>query len=505
MSKGRAVGAIDQGTTSTRFMIFDHSGAVIASAQREFRQILPQPGWVEHDPLEILQTTEAVVTEALSSGGMEAGDLAAVGIANQRETTVVWDRASGMPLANAIVWQDTRTDRICERLAREGGIDRFRDRTGLPLATYFSGPKAAWLLENADGVAEKAASGRAVVGTVDSWLVWNLTGGVAGGRHVTDVTNASRTLLMDLETLDWSDELLGAMGIPRSVMAEILPSIGRVGSGTGVLEGVPISAILGDQQAALFGQTCFRPGEAKNTYGTGCFLLMNTGTRRVPSTHGLLTTVGYQVARSDPIYALEGSVAVTGSLIQWLRDNLGMISTAPEVEALAASVPDSGDVYFVPAFSGLFAPHWRTDARGVITGLTRFSNRGHIARAALEATAYQTREVLDAMRADSGVALTELRVDGGMVANNLLMQFQSDILDVEVVCPRVSETTALGAAYGAGLAEGFWDSLDDLRRNWQEDRRWSPQVPEDAREARYARWQKAVTRSLDWVGDTSSG
>ncbi|MDE0232833.1 MAG: glycerol kinase GlpK [bacterium] len=505
MSKRRAVGAIDQGTTSTRFMIFDHSGAAIASAQRELRQILPQPGWVEHDPMEILQATEAVIGEALRSVGMTGGDLAAVGIANQRETTVVWDRSTGRPLANAIVWQDTRTDRICERLAREGGVDRFRDRTGLPLATYFSGPKATWLLENVDGAAEKAASGRAVMGTVDSWLVWNLTGGVDGGRHVTDVTNASRTLLMDLDTLDWSDELLGAMGVPRSMMAEVLPSIGRVGSGSGVLDGVPISAILGDQQAALFGQTCFRPGEAKNTYGTGCFLLMNTGARKVPSTHGLLTTVGYQVSGSDPIYALEGSVAVTGSLVQWLRDNLGMISSAHEVEELAASVPDNGDVYFVPAFSGLFAPHWRPDARGVIVGLTRFANRAHIARAALEATAYQTREVLEAMRADSGVALTELRVDGGMVANNLLMQFQSDILDVDVVCPRVSETTALGAAYGAGLAEGFWGSLGDLRRNWQEDRRWTSESSDETREARYARWQRAVTRSLGWLGEISPG
>ena len=353
------MGAIDQGTTSTRFMIFDNAGRVVATAQREFRQILPRPGWVEHDPVEILESVEAVVRDALSSADMTPRDLAAVGIANQRETTVVWDRTTGRPLANAIVWQDTRTDRICERLAREGGIDRFRDRTGLPVATYFSGPKAAWLLDNADGVAEKAARGQAVMGTVDSWLVWNLTGGVGGGRHVTDVTNASRTLLMDLDTLDWSDDLLGAMGVPRSMMAEIVPSIGRVGTGTGVLEGVPISAILGDQQAALFGQTCFRPGEAKNTYGTGCFLLMNTGNRKVPSTHGLLTTVGYQIGGSDPIYALEGSVAVTGSLVQWLRDNLGMISTSEEVEALAASVPDNGDVYFVPAFSGLFAPHWR--------------------------------------------------------------------------------------------------------------------------------------------------
>ena len=493
------MGAIDQGTTSTRFMIFDHAGRVVAMAQREFEQILPRPGWVEHDPVEILGTVEAVVGDALASAGMTARDLAAVGIANQRETTVVWDRTTGRPLANAIVWQDTRTDRICETLAREKGTDRFRDRTGLPLATYFSGPKATWLLNHVEGAAEKGASGQAVMGTIDSWLVWNLTGGVKGGRHVTDVTNASRTLLMDLDTLDWNDYLLEAMGVPRPMMAEILPSVGRVGTGTGVLEGVPISAILGDQQAALFGQTCFRPGEAKNTYGTGCFLLMNTGTRKVPSGHGLLTTVGYQIAGSDPIYALEGSVAVAGSLVQWLRDNLGMISTAAEVEALAATVPDNGDVYFVPAFSGLFAPHWRPDARGVITGLTRFANKGHIARAALEATAYQTREVLEAMRADSEVALTELRVDGGMVANNLLMQFQSDILDVEVVCPQVSETTALGAAYGAGLAEGFWAHLEDLRHNWQEARRWTPQMSEEKRQAQYGRWKKAVSRSLDWV------
>lgn len=503
MRNGPAVGAIDQGTTSTRFMIFDHAGRVVATAQREFEQILPRPGWVEHDPAEIIESVEAVVSQALASAGMTARDLTAVGIANQRETTVVWDRTSGMPLANAIVWQDTRTDQICGTLAQDGGIDRFRDRTGLPLATYFSGPKTAWLLDNADGVAEKAASGRAVMGTVDSWLVWNLTGGIEGGRHVTDVTNASRTLLMDLDALDWSDDLLGAMGIPHSMMAEIGPSIGRVGMGTGVLDGVPVSAILGDQQAALFGQTCFRPGEAKNTYGTGCFLLMNTGARKVPSTHGLLTTVGYQVEGCDPVFALEGSVAVTGSLVQWLRDNLEMISSAHEVEDLAASAPDNGDVYLVPAFSGLFAPHWRPDARGVIVGLTRFAHKGHIARAALEATAYQTREVLEAMRADSGVALTELRVDGGMVANGLLMQFQSDILDVEVVCPRVSETTALGAAYGAGLAEGFWTHLDDLRHNRQEARRWSPQMSQEAREAQYARWQNAVTRSLDWVSEIS--
>lgn len=495
------MGAIDQGTTSTRFLIFDRSGAVIASAQREFRQILPRPGWVEHDPMEILRSTEQVISEALRAADLTASDLIAVGIANQRETTVVWDRADGRPLANAIVWQDTRTDQICERLAREGGIDRFRQQTGLPLATYFSGPKAAWMLENVEEVQQGANRGRALLGTVDSWLVWNLTGGVAGGKHVTDVTNASRTLLMDLDTLDWSEDLLETMGIPASAMGRVLPSIGRVGIGAGVLRGVPISAILGDQQAALFGQTCFQPGEAKNTYGTGCFLLMNTGDRKVPSNHGLLTTVGYQIAGSDPTYALEGSVAVTGSLVQWLRDNLGLISSAQEVETLAASVPDNGDVYLVPAFSGLFAPHWRTDARGVIVGLTRFANRGHIARAALEATAYQTREVLEAMRADSDVALTELRVDGGMVANQLLMQFQSDILDADVVCPQISETTALGAAYGAGLAEGFWVHLDDLRHNWRESRRWSSQMSEEAREFLYARWKEAVARSYGWVNN----
>ena len=496
----RAVGAIDQGTTSTRFMIFDHGGAVVASAQREFRQILPRPGWVEHDPNEIRETVEAVVAEALSAAGMTARNLVAVGITNQRETTVVWDRTTGVPLSNAIVWQDTRTGGICETLAEGCGIDRFRDLTGLPLATYFSGPKATWLLANVEGLEDLAAAGRALVGTVDSWIVWNLTGGTGGGRHVTDVTNASRTLLMDLDTLAWSDDLLEAMGVPRSMMAEILPSIGRIGIGTGVLAGVPISAILGDQQAALFGQACYEPGDVKNTYGTGCFMLMNTGARRVPSRSGLLTTVAYRIAGGDPVYALEGSVAVTGAVVQWLRDNLGLISTSDEVESLAASVEDNGDVYFVPAFSGLFAPHWRSDARGVITGLTRFARKGHIARAALEATAYQTREVLEAMRVDSGVSLTELKVDGGMVVNELLMQFQSDILDVPVIRPRVSETTALGAAYGAGLAEGYWDGLDALRENWQEARRWAPAMPAGAREALFARWQEAVERSLGWIG-----
>ena len=496
----RVIGAIDQGTTSTRFMIFDRGGNVVASAQREFSQILPRPGWVEHDPVEIRNTVETVVAEALSAAGMTARDLVAVGVTNQRETAVVWDRATGLPMSNAIVWQDTRTDALCEALADGYGIDRFRSRTGLPLATYFSGPKAAWLLANVDGLAGAAATGRAVMGTIDSWVVWNLTGGVRGGSHVTDVTNASRTLLMDLDTLDWSDELLEAMGVPRPMMAEIVPSVGRIGEGVGVLDGVPISAILGDQHAALFGQACYEPGEAKNTYGTGCFMLMNTGPRKVPSTHGLLTTLGYRIAGEAPVYALEGSVAVTGALVQWLRDNLGLISASDEVEALAGEVDDNGDVYFVPAFSGLFAPHWRSDARGVITGLTRFARKGHLARAALEATAYQTREVLEAMRADSQVALTELKVDGGMVVNDLLMQFQADILDVPVVRPRVSETTALGAAYGAGLAEGFWECTDVLRENWREEQRWTPSMQSDARELRYRKWKMAVERSLGWVG-----
>ena len=481
-------------------MIFDRKGAVVAAAQREFEQILPRPGWVEHNPVEIRETVETVVAEALSMAGMTTRDLVAVGITNQRETTVVWDRTNGVPVANAIVWQDTRTDGICSTLTEGYGIDRFRNTTGLPVATYFSGPKATWLLNHVEGLSEMAAAGRAVMGTIDSWIVWNLTGGIEGGRHVTDVTNASRTLLMDLDTLGWNDDLLGAMGVPRPMMAEILPSIGRVGIGTGVLEGVPISAILGDQHAALFGQACYDPGEAKNTYGTGCFLLMNTGAAKVPSTHGLLTTVGYQIAGSDPVYALEGSVAVTGALVQWLRDNLGLISASDEVESLAASVDNNGDVYFVPAFSGLFAPHWRSDARGTITGLTRFSRKGHIARAALEATAYQTREVIEAMRSDSGVTLTELKVDGGMVVNELLMQFQSDILDVPVIRPRVNETTALGAAYGAGLAEGFWDGLEILRAGWREAQRWTPSMPATVREDHYAKWRMAVERSLGWVG-----
>ena len=498
-SMRRFVGAIDQGTTSTRFMIFDRDGAVVASAQREFTQIFPRPGWVEHDAAEIWQTTQAVIAEALSTMSLTSADLVAVGITNQRETTVVWDRMTGTPLANAIVWQDTRTAAICAELAGDHGIDRFRDTTGLPLATYFSGPKASWLLANVEGLAAKAERGEALMGTMDSWVAWNLTGGPNGGRHVTDVSNASRTLLMDLDAMTWSASLLAEMGIPSSMMAEIVPSIGRIGTATVILDGVPISCVLGDQHAALFGQACFEPGEAKNTYGTGCFMLMNTGTDKVPSTSGLLTTVGYQVAGEPVVYALEGSIAIAGALVQWLRDNLGIIGDSAEVEALAASVGDNGDVYFVPAFSGLFAPHWRSDARGVIAGLTRFTDKGHIARAALEATAFQTREVLDAMRADSGVALSALKVDGGMVVNNLLMQFQSDILDVPVVRPAINETTALGAAYGAGLAEGYWDSLDDLRANWREAGRWVPSMDDSTRARLYERWQQAVQRTLNWA------
>ena len=493
------VGAIDQGTTSTRFMVFDHSGRVVAVAQRPHAQHFAQPGWVEHDALEILGNTLAVVDEALTGAGLTAADLVAVGIANQRETTVVWDRATGEPVHNAIVWQDTRTAGIIDRLAGDAGPDRFRATTGLPLATYFAGPKIAWMLDEVPGLRERAEAGDLCAGTIDSWLLWNLTGGTGGGRHATDVTNASRTLLMDLETLDWDQALVAEMGIPASMLPEVVPSIGRLGTGTGPLDGVPISGILGDQQAALFGQGCHSAGEAKNTYGTGCFLLMNTGTQKVPSTNGLLTTIACQVEGEPATYALEGSVAMAGATVQWLRDQMGLIADAADVEALARTVDDNGDVYLVPAFSGLFAPHWRSDARGVIVGLTRFANRGHIARAALESTAFQAAEQLDAMRADSGVDLAELRVDGGMVANELLMQFQADLLGVDVVRPVVAETTALGAAYAAGLAEGFWEDLGDVRANWQEGRRWEPAMGTEQRDHLTERWRMAVERTMDWV------
>jgi glycerol kinase len=495
----RYVAAIDQGTTSTRCMVFDRAAGVVARAQQEHEQLFPRPGWVEHSPAEIWERTQAVVRAALDQAGLGASDLAAVGITNQRETAVVWDRRTGEPVHNAIVWQDTRTDRICDELGRDGGQDRFRATTGLPLATYFSGPKVRWILDNVPGARERAERGELAFGTVDTWLVWNLTGGPDGGVHVTDPGNASRTMLMDLATLDWDDGIVAAMGIPRAMLPEIGPSSGEYGRATGVLAGVVVAGILGDQQAAVFGQACFEPGEAKNTYGTGNFLLLNTGTEPVQSGHGLLTTVGYRIGGQDAVYCLEGAIAVTGSLVQWLRDNLGLVASAPEIEDLAKTVEDNGGAYFVPAFSGLFAPHWRSDARGAIVGLTRYVQRGHLARAALEATAFQTKEVVDAMNADSGVALESLKVDGGMVGNDLLMQFQADILDVPVIRPQVAETTSLGAAYAAGLAVGFWDGTDELRANWVADREWTPGMDAGRREREYRMWKKAVTRTFDWV------
>ncbi len=492
------VGAIDQGTTSTRFMVFDGEGRVIGRAAKEHRQILPRPGWVEHDPIEIWDNTVEVIERALDAAGLGGDDLAAVGIANQRETTVVWDRATGEPVCNAIVWQDTRTSDICETLSGDVGSDRFRSRTGLPIATYFAGPKIRWILDEY-GLQSEAERGDLAFGTVDTWLTWNLTGGIDGGRHVTDVTNASRTLLLDLVTTAWDSDLASAIGVPTHMLPEVVDSVAEIGTCVGILGGVPLTAMLGDQQAALFGQACFTPGEAKNTYGTGNFMLMNTGTEPVTSQAGLLSTVAYRIGGEPTHYALEGSVAVTGSLVQWLRDNLGMISDSSDVEAVARTVEDNGDVYIVPAFSGLFAPHWRPDARGVITGLTRYANRGHLARAALEATAFQTRDVLIAMTADSGVDLAEVRVDGGMTANELLMQFQADILDVDVVRPVVTETTALGAGYAAGLAVGLWSGLDEIRSLWAEDRRWTPMMTGAVRDRLVGRWQQAVARSLDWA------
>jgi glycerol kinase len=491
--------AIDQGTTSTRAIIFNHHGEVQGGRQKEHEQIYPKPGWVEHDPLEIWSSTRFVIQSVLNDKGLTAADLAAVGITNQRETTLVWNRHTGKPYTPAIVWQDTRTDKICNQLAQDGGQDRFRDITGLPLATYFSGPKITWMLENVSGLREAAEAGDALFGTVDTWLLWNLTGGSEGGLHLTDVTNASRTLLMDLRTLDWDDGMLSVLNVPKAMLPAIVSSSEVYGEAQGFLAGVPIAGILGDQQAALFGQVCFEPGEAKNTYGTGCFMLINTGHELTPSKSGLLTTMGYQVDGEKPVYALEGSIAITGALVQWLRDNLRMIDTAEEIEALAETVEDTGGIYFVPAFSGLFAPYWRSDARGAIVGLTRFINRGHIARAVLEATAYQTREVLDAMEKDSGVKLQALKVDGGMVVNEMLMQFQADILNVPVIRPKVSETTSLGAAYASGLAVGFWKDTDALKRNWQKGKQWQPNLDDGLRRAYYAGWKKAVTRTFDWV------
>jgi glycerol kinase len=495
----RFIAAIDQGTTSTRCMVFDFSGNVIAIDQKEHRQIFPQPGWVEHDALEIWQRTQEVTQNALNKSDLTIADIAAVGITNQRETAVVWNRLTGIPYSPAIVWQDTRTDTICNELANTGGQDRFRSKTGLPLATYFSGPKVQWILENVPGVREDAEKGIAVFGNIDTWVIWNLTGGPRGGVHITDVTNASRTLMMNLETLDWDDEILKVLHIPRAMLPEIHASSDVYGYAKGTLEGIPVAGDLGDQQAALFGQACYSAGEAKNTYGTGCFMLMNTGNHPVASQSGLLTTLGYKIGTQPAVYCLEGSIAIAGALVQWLRDNLKLIENSSDIEPLARSVQDNGGAYFVPAFSGLYAPHWRSDARGVIVGLTRFVNRGHIARAVLEATAYQTREVMDAMQKDSGVQLTALKVDGGMVINDLLMQFQSDMLGVPVVRPRVAETTALGAAYAAGLAVGYWKNFSELRANWGVDREWQPNMDEETRSRLFASWKKAVTRTLNWI------
>jgi glycerol kinase len=491
--------AIDQGTTSTRFMIFDHAGKLACFDQQEHEQVFPRPGWVEHRPDQIWERTQSVIKGALQRGGIDPKDIAAIGITNQRETAVVWDKTTGRPLHNAIVWQDTRTDQIINELAKQGGQDRFRAKVGLPLATYFSGPKVKWILDNVDGARAAAERGDALFGTIDSFLVWHLTGGANGGVHVTDVTNASRTMLMDLTTLDWDDQILEVMGIPRSMLPQIRSCSEVYGTAVGELAGVPIAGILGDQQAATVGQTCFSTGEAKNTYGTGCFMIMNTGEEIVPSKCGLLTTLCYKMGDAKAVYALEGSIAIAGALVQWLRDNLGMIASSAEIEALAQQAEDNGGVYFVPAFSGLFAPYWRSDARGAIVGLTRYANKAHLARAVLEATAWQTREVLDAMEQDSGVTLKALKVDGGMVYNNTLMQFQSDVLGVPVIRPQVAETTALGAAYAAGLATGFWSNLEDLRQNWQIDQTWEPHMDETARAKQYALWKKAVTRTFDWV------
>lgn len=498
--------AIDQGTTSTRAIVFDKKGSIVSTGQLEHEQIFPKPGWVEHDPMEIWRNVGEVIGQALGKAQLTRHDIAAIGITNQRETAVVWDKNTGQPVYNAIVWQDTRTQPIVDRLAADGGAERFKDKVGLPLATYFSGTKIVWILENVEGARAKAEAGDLIFGNTDTWVIWNLTGGTDGGVHATDVTNASRTMFMDLDTLAWDDDILTAFGVPKSMLPEIRPSSGVFGvaHGSSLLREVPIAGDLGDQQAATFGQAAFDPGESKNTYGTGNFLIFNTGTEIVHSKNGLLTTLGYKLGDEPAHYALEGSIAITGALVQWLRDNLGLISSAPEIEELAKTVDDNGGAYFVPAFSGLFAPYWRGDARGALVGLTRYVNKGHIARAALEATAFQTREVLDAVNADSGVDLTELKVDGGMINNNTLMQFQADILGVPVVRPVVAETTALGAAYAAGLAVGFWSSLDDLRANWQEDRRWEPKMEEEERARQVRLWKKAVTKTFDWIDEDVS-
>jgi glycerol kinase len=495
------VGAIDQGTTSTRFIVFDRSGRVVAIARREHEQIYPKPGWVEHNVEEIWQRTRDVIAEAMARGGLRPGDLAAIGITNQRETTVVWNRNTGKPVANALVWQDTRVADYVSELAKAGGQDRFRGKTGLPLSTYFSGLKIRWILEHIKGVREMAEAGDAVFGNIDTFLVWHLTGGPNGGVHVTDVTNAGRTQLIDLKTLSWDKGMLDMFGIPEKMLPRIRSSSENYGlAQEPAVKDVAIAGILGDQQAALVGQTCFEPGEAKNTYGTGCFLLMNTGTRKVDSKSGLLTTIGYKFGEQPAHYALEGSIAITGALVQWVRDNLGLIEKSSDIESLARTVNDNGGVYFVPAFSGLYAPYWKDSARGVITGLTRYANKGHIARAALEATAFQTRDVLEAMEKDSGIRLDVLRTDGGMVADDLLMQFQADILDRPVVRPVTKDaTTALGAAYAAGLAVGYFKDLKDLRANWTVDHTWQPNMKKGKRDEMYNLWKRAVTRSFDWV------
>jgi glycerol kinase len=493
------VAAIDQGTTSSRCIIFNQDGTAVAVDQREHRQIFPKPGWVEHNATEIWAKVQGVVAGALAGAGLRADQLSALGITNQRETTVLWDRKTGEPVHNAVVWQDTRTADLCAELGGDAGQDRFRDRTGLPLASYFAGPKVAWLLDNVPGLRQRAENGDIAFGTVDAWLIWNLTGGTDGGKHVTDVTNAGRTMLMNLETLQWDQSILDAMNVPAAVLPEIRSSSEVYGTATGQLGGVPVASALGDQHAALFGQTCYSVGEAKNTYGTGSFLLLNTGDRPVASNNGLLTTMAYQLGDEAPVYCLEGSIAITGALVQWFRDQLGIISEAAQIEDLAASVDDNGGAYIVPAFSGLFAPYWRSDARGVVAGLTRYVTKGHLARAVLEATSWQTREVVDAMYQDSGVHITTLKVDGGMTANSLLMQHQADVLGVPVIRPVVAETTCLGAAYAAGLATGVWSGLDELSAHWKKDAEWTPRMDEDTRQRELHQWRKAVERSFGWL------
>jgi len=500
--KKKFLGAIDQGTTSTRFVIFDGSGDIIAMDQMEHKQIYPKPNWVEHDPMEIKNNAFKTIKNALKKANIHDSELASIGVTNQRETTVIWNRNTGLPYYNAIVWQDTRTDEICKRFAADKGMDRFREKVGLPLATYFSGPKIRWLMDNINGVQKDAVSGDALFGNMDSWLVWWLTGGPKGGIHITDVTNASRTMLMNLSTLQWDKGMLDFMGIPEKMLPEIRSSsevYGHIRGEMAFSGQIPVSGILGDQQAALFGQTCFNRGEAKNTYGTGCFLLMNTGDKLVQSKSGLLTTIAYKIGKKKAVYALEGSIAIAGSLVQWIRDNLGLISASSEIESLAKTVQDNGGVYFVPAFSGLFAPYWNSSARGLIIGMTHYVNKGHLARAVLEASAFQTKEIFDAMEKDSGIRLRSLKVDGGMVKNELLMQFQSDILGIPVIRPKISETTVLGAAYAAGLAIGYWKNQDELTTYWSKDMEWDPQMPGKDVDRLFNNWKKAVERSCNWI------